>query len=110
MITYTTPTETFTIRGINLTSMRVSVTFKQLPMVHKTTPIMLTVTNPTVTYANGASIVTVKLTQAQTASFVEGKAKVMVNWIGSDGTRNATNPKEIDVTANFLQEVLTYGG
>lgn len=110
MITYTTPTETFTIRGINLTAMNVSVTYKQLQMTHKTTPIVLTINNPTVTYSNGASVVTVKLTQAQTASFVEGTAKVMVNWIGSDGTRNATKPKEIDVTANFLQEVLTYGG
>lgn len=99
---YTTPTYTFTISGVDLSSMDVYVTFKQGSTI-------LTIEDCTVTYADETSTIEVSLTQAQTASFIVGKdCKVQVNAINIDGDRLATKERTVKVKVNLLEEVITY--
>lgn len=109
MITYTTPTITLTVEGIDLSSNDVYVSLEQgTHLVHKTgTDLVITTdTHGQVT----DTIITLVLTQEETASFNVGKAvSVQVNYINSSGVRDATEVKTINVMRNLLNEVVTYG-
>lgn len=60
---------------------------------------------------SGKTTLTVTLTQEETGQFLsEKKAFVQVNWIFSDGTRDATNIKQVEVTENLIANTITYGG
>ena len=59
---------------------------------------------------SGKTELSVSLSQEETGAFLAGRrAEVQVNWIFSDGTRDATNIKQIDVSENLIAEVITYG-
>lgn len=58
---------------------------------------------------SGKTELSVTLTQEETGAFLaEKRATVQVNWIFPDGTRDATNIQQIDVSENLLSEVITY--
>lgn len=107
---YTTPTETLVVEGIDLTGYDVRVTFRQGGR-------QLTVTDPTIEVLTGQgeqhdrtdTKLTFTLTQAQTGAFQHGVCEVQVNWISSDGARDATEIKQVPVPANLLAEVIEYG-
>ena len=109
MIRYTTPTDTLTVKGIDLTEMDVYVTFKQKQQQRRD-PVVVTLADTTVSYADGDSKIQITLTQQQTSSFKNGPAQVQVNWIDQNGLRGATREANIVIHDNLLQEVLTYGG
>ena len=54
-------------------------------------------------YEDGKTVLKVYMTQEQTGRLrPEASTKVQVNWIYSDGTRNATKVKDIDISENLL--------
>ena len=103
---FTTPTLPMTV-PIDLTGAEIHVTIKQ-----GARKIQKTGTDVTAIYdsESGKTELSVSLTQEETgAFFAEKKAYVQVNWIFSDGTRDATDIKQIDVSENLIAEVITYG-
>lgn len=54
-----------------------------------------------------ANVATVVLTQEDTVAFSkERKARIQLNWTYSDGSRAATDIKEIDVGENLYKDVI----
>lgn len=102
---YTTPTLPMTV-PVDLTGANVYVTIKQgQRKLQKTGSDVVSVYDS----ESGKTELSVSLTQEETGQFLaEKKAFVQVNWIFSDGTRDATNIKQIDVSENLITEVIRY--
>lgn len=102
---YTTPTLPMTV-PVDLTGAEIHVTIKQgARKIQKTGTDIVSVWDA----ESGKTTLSVTLTQEETGAFLAGrKAEVQVNWIFSDGTRDATNIKQIDVLENLIAEVITY--
>ena len=102
MVRFTTPTDTYKVIGVDLTGCKVWISYQQGARE-------LDVEADTITYDGEDSIVSVELTQAQTAAFREGrKLLVQINWIYLNGKRDATVQAEVDVMGNLLERELTY--
>jgi len=102
---YTTPNLPMTV-PVDLTGADIYVTIKQgQRKLQKTGADVISVYDA----ESGKTTLTVTLTQEETGAFLaEKKAYVQVNWIFSDGTRDATNIKQIDVSENLIAEVIRY--
>lgn len=103
---YTTPTLPLTV-PLDITAADICVTLKQGSYE-------LEKTNDDVTMSydpeTGKTTLVVTLTQEETGAFTaEKKATVQVNWIFSDGSRDASNARRIDIVENLKDEVMTYG-
>lgn len=91
---------------LDITGANIYVTFKQGSYELEKTNDDMTVAYDSET---GRTVLTVNLTQEETSAFVMGKkTRVQVNWIFSDGTRDATVTKGIDISDNLKDEVITY--
>jgi len=103
---YTTPTLPMTV-PVDLTGAEIHVKIKQgARMIQKTGTDVVSVYDS----ESGKTELSVSLSQEETGAFLAGRrAEVQVNWIFSDGTRDATNIKQIDVSENLIAEVITYG-
>lgn len=99
---YTTPTHELTVKGVDLTGCDVYVTYKQARNV-------LTISDPEVEFDGKDTVVTVELSQIQSASFKTGDATVQINWVTPQGARDATNIKQVRIEQNLLEEVVEYG-
>lgn len=102
MIRYTTPTDVLVVKGLDLSSFDVWVSYQQ-----KTRE--LDVKASSVTFDGTDSTVEVNLTQEQTGLFKKGSIQVQVNWISQDGNRDATFASEEMVVDNLLEKVIDYG-
>ena len=102
---FTTPSIPMTV-PVDLTGADIYVTIKQgQRKLQKTGADVISVYDA----ESGKTTLTVTLTQEETGAFLaEKKAYVQVNWIFSDGTRDATNIKQIDVSENLIAEVIRY--
>lgn len=97
---YTTPSILITVEGIDLTSFDIWVTFTQGAHV-------LTVQNPPMELdSDGNTVLTVKLSQCDTAGFKVGMLKIQVNWLDEFGERNASRRGIMSVDSNLLDRVL----
>lgn len=109
---YTTPTltllaqaydeQTDTYGPIDLTTYRVWVSIEQ---PHS----QLEFADPTMELTEDGTLVTLRLTQEQTARLCIGTAEVQINWMTSDGTRGATDIGRLVIDRNLLGEVREYG-
>ena len=109
---YTTPTltllaqlydeQTETLGPIDLTAFRVWVTLQQ-PHAE------LEFDAPDMELTEDGTLITLTLTQEQTAQLCIGTAEVQVNWMLPDGTRGATSIGTVTVDRNLLGEVREYG-
>lgn len=104
MIRYTTPAIPLTIEGKDITAHDIYVTFEQGSL-----ELTKTGTDLVVSFSDPDTLITVTLTQEETAAFSEAPVTVQVNWITSSGVRGATVKKTISVHGNLLEEVLAYG-
>jgi len=104
MIRYTTPTLTLTVKDADLTGMRVWVTLSDRFNVVK-----VTIDNPTTEKSGDDTIVSVTLTQAQTALFNAGsEVFAQVNYMTVAGVRMATSINSLTVTDNLIKSELSY--
>lgn len=103
MIQWTTPTHIHTVRGVDLSSYDVYVSYKQ----NRTE---LTIPAQSVTYNGTDTTVTVQLTQKQTGSFKAGTVKVQINWVTPDGNRDAVLVKSVEVDENLMAKEVGYVG
>lgn len=102
MIQFTTPTDVYKVKGVDLSNCKVWVSYQQGTRE-------LDVEADTVSYDGSDTTVSVSLTQRQTAKFRAGrKVKVQVNWVYIDGKRDATVQAEVDVIGNLLERELSY--
>lgn len=106
MINYTTPSIPLLVKGIDLTDgYDVYVTLEQenIELTKSGQDIsMVKKTNDTE--------VTIVLTQEESAMFRwNASVMIQVNFIDSDGVRDATNPVTISVMRNLLDKVIEYG-
>lgn len=100
---YTTPTIGLCIEGIDITDADIYVTFESKDNT-------VTVKNPDAAYENGNTIIECPLTQEQTASFgLTNQVVVQVNWVYSNGKRNATEIKAVSISDNLIEKVVEYG-
>ncbi len=102
MIRYTTPTHVHKVMGIDLTDCDVYVSYEQGLR-------NIDVKAQSLSYDGEGTSVTVPLTQLQTAKFRVGKVYVQINWVYRDGKRDAVNAKEMEITENLMQKVVSYG-
>ena len=106
IITWTTPTITEAVEGIDLTGMDLYITVQQLS---PSGSLRARVTAEAEGEYDGTdTYVTATLTQAQTGQLHKASAQVMVNAVG-DGERYATDPIDVEVDINEIPEELTYG-
>lgn len=106
IITWTTPTITEAVEGVDLTDMDLYITVEQIAPSGSLRA-RLTV-DATGEYDGTDTYVTATLTQAQTGQLHKGWATVMVNAVG-DGERYATSRIAIEVDLNAIPEEVTYG-
>lgn len=101
MIKYTTPTLTLRIKNyIFPDNCQVFVTFKQNQQ-------NVTKENLTVTIDGQDTLIEVSLAQEDTKNFkVNTPVQVQVNWITSEGNRNATTIAQISALENLLDRVI----
>lgn len=98
---YTTPVLPLIVQGVDITDCDVYVTIAQKTHV-------LTVDDAAMELdGDGNTIITVDLSQFDTAEFREGSAKVQVNYIDGQGRRNATEEAVITIGGNLLDKVLS---
>lgn len=102
MIQYTTPTDELKVKGVDLTGYEVWASYRQRS--HK-----LDVQAQSVTYDGTDTTVLIPLTQEQTGAFCAGQVAIQVNWLTSEGQRDATAIKTVSVGANLLDRVMEYG-
>lgn len=101
---WTTPTHTIRVKAADLTGSDVYVTYTQ----GKNT---LEVFDPPAELDGEDTVLTVELSQEQTASFNASiPVEVQVNWVTRDGKRDATVIKAIDVGRNNLNREQGYVG
>ena len=109
MINYTTPTISLVVEGVNLTGQDVYVTLKQGCLELTKTGADLTVTTTTHDQVTDTNIA-FTLTQEESAAFNYNLSVLLqVNFINSQGVRDATNMVNIGVMRNLLDEVIAYG-
>lgn len=109
MVRYTTPSLTMTIKGYDLTAQQkvwVSIQEDGVAEVDKTGS-SVSVSVQTVD-DQPVSTVSCSLTQAESAQF-KWEAEVQVNWISSQGVRQATVPKKIPIIKQLLEQEISYG-
>lgn len=98
---YTTPELPLIVQGVDITDCDVYVTIAQKTHV-------LTVDDAAMELdGDGNTVITVDLSQFDTAEFREGSAKVQVNYIDGQGRRNATEEAVITIGGNLLDKVLS---
>lgn len=98
---YTTPELPLIVQGVDITDYDVYVTIAQKTHI-------LTVDDAAMELdGDGNTIITVDLSQFDTAEFREGSAKVQVNWLDGQGRRNATEEAVITIGGNLLDKVLS---
>lgn len=97
MIAYTTPTFTLKVPNtVDLTAAQnVCFTMKQDPVA---------ITKEHLEPEEHQ--VSVYLTQAESGTFKEGKAKIQLNWTYEGGGRGATKWKQINIEENLLKKVI----
>lgn len=109
MINYTTPTYPITVEDKDLTGQDVYVTFEQMGKKLTKSGADLTITTETHDQVTD-TIITTTFTQEETAMFDPGtRVKLQVNFINSEGVRDATNKATIEVFSNLLDKVIAYG-
>ena len=106
IITWTTPTITEAVEGVDLTDMDLYITVEQIAPSGSIRARLTA--DATGQYDGTDTYVTATFTQAQTGQLHKGSATVMVNAVG-DGERYATDPIEVDVALNAIPEEVTYG-
>jgi len=102
IIRYTSPLRALRVMGQNIEGCRVWVSYEQGPRELDVEPVSME-------WDGEGTVLTVDLTQEQTAKFREGSVKVQVNWVTPEGRRDATVTKTIGVLENLLEEVKGYG-
>lgn len=100
---YTTPTIEVTVEGVDLTGCEIWVTLWQ-----QGTEVTTRSGANDVAYDGSDTTITVAYSQEQTARLVEGHARMQVNWMDSDGLRNATDSAVVQVTGNLLGRVVDH--
>ncbi len=109
MINYTTPTITLTVEGVDISAHDIYVSLEQGKLELVKTGNDLIVTTDVHEQVTD-TVITFTLSQEESASFNFGKSvSVQVNYISSDGVRDATEIKNIGVMRNLLDEVVNYG-
>ena len=109
MINYTTPTITLTVEGVDISANDIYVSLEQGPLELTKTGNDIIVTTDTHDQVTD-TIIKLTLTQEESAAFNFGKSvSVQVNYISSDGVRDATEIKTVSVMRNLLDEVISYG-
>ena len=110
MINYTTPTIYLTVENVDLSGQKdVYVSLEQFGLELTKSGEDITVSTTTHDQITDTNI-SVPLTQEESAAFEFGKeVQVQVNWIDSQGVRDATEIKKIKVFRNLLDEVISYG-
>lgn len=109
MINYTTPTIYLTVEEHDLSGMDVYVSLEQGNIELTKSGDDITVTTTTHDQVTDTNI-SVPLTQQETAAFnFDGKVSVQVNFINSQGVRDATEIKKVSVFRNLLDKVIAYG-
>ena len=100
MVQATTPTFVLTLPNtVDLTEAeRVIFTLIQKPNVITKEGADLEIT---------AHTVSVYLTQSDTVGFIEGTAKIQLNWLYPNGTRACSNIVTVPVSPNLLPEVIS---
>lgn len=96
---YTTPSIMLTLKGVDITTYDVYVTITQGGN-------SITVENPPAQLVGCNTVLTVTLTQEQSAQFHAGMVDVQVNWVDIAGRRSATKIKRVGIDANLLDEVI----
>lgn len=110
MVKYTTPAIQLRIKGIDLTAEQdVRVTLSEDGGVKLTKS--GADLNITAEEEQGVIVTTIALvlSQQESAAF-NYVSEVQVNWINSQGKRDATEIKTLSVSENLLAEVISYGG
>lgn len=109
MIQYTTPTVTLRVKNVVLTSGdKVWLTLQPYDRSTKSLRGEPTTIEDPATEADGDdTVVSVTLTQEQTAALPVGSIQAQVNWLTSAGVRGATTRATITVVGNLLDEVKT---
>ena len=101
---YTTPTKRLRVKNIDLTRMRVWVTFSQNRFSQSVTKI-----DCPMELDGNDTLITVTLTQSETAKFYTNeKVKIQVNYMDANGNRQATDVIFENVTDNLLKKVVSY--
>lgn len=101
IITWTTPTITEAVEGVDLTDMDLYITIEQISPSGSLRARLTADADGE--YDGTDTYVTATLTQAQTGQLHRGRAVVMVNAVG-DGQRFATEPIEVEVALNAIPE------
>lgn len=96
---YTTPSIMLTVKGVDLTTYDVYVTITQGSS-------SVTVENPDAQRVGCNTVLTIGLTQEQSAQFSAGMASVQVNWVDIAGNRDATVIKHVPIGTNLLEGVI----
>lgn len=100
MIRYTTPTERYSLKGIDLTNADVYVTYEQGCKTETFRPDSVVYDAETET-----SLIEVGFTQLESAGFSVGNANVQVNFV-MDGKRDATTIETVYVGRQLLEKEL----
>lgn len=103
IITWTTPTLTEAVEGVDLTDMDLYVTVEQMSPSGSLRARLTAQAEGE--YDGTDTYVTATYTQEQTGQLRKGKATVMVNAVGDD-TRYATDPIEVMVELNAMPGVV----
>lgn len=101
---YTTPTKRIRVKGVDLTRMRVWVTFAQKKLLKAITKV-----DCPMELDGEDTIVSVTLTQSDTAKLhIDESVEIQVNYMDANGNRQATDAVSEPVTDNLLRKVLSY--
>ena len=108
MIQYTTPTITMRIKNVALSQTDVVRLTLQPWSKDAKAPRgeATTIASPSVEVDGDDSLVSVKLTQEQSAALPVGQVMMQTNWKSTDGTRGATKRVPFSVESNLLSEVM----
>ena len=108
MIQYTTPTQTFRVKKIDITPYKIYLTFTQGNRRLTKTGDDLTVRKETVGQ-DVNTLISVMLSQQETAFFrTDSYVYVKVNWIDSNGVRGSSKTAYFSMESNLLDEVISY--
>jgi hypothetical protein len=108
MIQYTTPTFSFRFKDVQLApGTQVWMTFQPWNKKNKvpTGEESTTFDDCTFVVEGNDTIVSLKLTQEQSAAFPLGCVRVMANYMTPDADRDASNKIFVDIVENLLPEV-----
>lgn len=100
---YTTPTIALLVEDRELFGTQMYVTIKQ-----GSRTITVPYDEMTQEQTDTGVMLTVDLTQLQTAGFDPGRAQIQVNWLDADGLRGATEIAFITITDNLLTQTMAW--